>query len=140
LAEVDDVLAAVGAWGPRRDDIRAVALVGSWARGTATTTSDVDVVVLTDRVIGYVASADWVADAVGERAAMVRTADWGVLTERRVRLSSGLEVEFGFAPCSWAAVDPVDPGTAAVVRDGCVPLFDPDGLLDRLAAAVRRGA
>ena len=140
MADVDDVLAAIGAWAPRRDDIRAVALVGSWARGAATETSDVDVVVLTDQLATYVDRDDWVADALGGRAAMVRTAEWGVLTERRARTSSGLEVEFGFAPCAWAAVDPVDPGTAGVVREGCVPLFDPDGLLDRLVAAVRRGA
>jgi len=49
---------------------------------------------------------------------------------------SGLEVEFGFAPPSWAAADPLDPGTAGVVRNGCQPLVDRKGLLDRLITAV----
>jgi uncharacterized protein len=137
LSEVEEVLGAVSVWAAHRGEIRAVALVGSWARGTATAASDVDVVVLTDDVGAYVNSDDWVVDVLGPSAAIVRTGEWGVLTERRVRLSSGLEVEFGFAPCSWAAVEPVDPGTAGVVRDGCRPLFDPEGSLQRLVAAVR---
>jgi uncharacterized protein len=136
LQDVEEVLAAVTAWARRRGDIRAVALVGSWARGEQTAASDVDVVVLTDDPSIYVIGEDWATDALGADATVVRTRAWGVLTERRVLLPSALEVEFGFAPSSWAAVDPVDPGTAAVVRHGCRLLFDPDGLLGRLVAAV----
>ena len=58
--------------------------------------------------------------------------------ERRVRLSSGLEIEFGFVAPSWATTDPVDPGTAAVVRDGVQSLYDPLGLIETLAAAAFR--
>lgn len=76
------------------------------------------------------------SDAVGEAAQLVRAEDWGPLTERRVVLRSGLEVEFGFVSPSWASVDPVDPGTARVVGDGWSPLVDPDGTLARLGAAV----
>ena len=54
----------------------------------------------------------------------MRTKEWGRLTERRVRLSSGLEVDFGFVDPSWTATDPVDPGTASVVLDGCQPMLD----------------
>jgi len=42
-----------------------------------------------------------------------------VLTERRVRLESGFEVELGLVPPTWAEADPVDPGTSTVVRGGC---------------------
>ena len=137
MAEVDDVLAAVGAWAGQRQDVRALALVGSWARGTATVSSDVDLVLLTDDVAHYVERGDWITEALGPQAQLVRTRAWGVLIERRVRLPSGLEVELGFAPCSWAETDPLDPGTAAVIRDGCRPLFDADALLARLVAAVQ---
>lgn len=94
--------------------------------------------VLTDEARIYVRSDRWVADALGPGAAVVRTQAWGVLTERRVRLPSALEVELGFAPCSWAKTDPVDPGTAEVVRDGCRPLFDPDGALASLVTVIGR--
>lgn len=61
------------------------------------------------------------------------------MTERRVRLDSGVEIEFGFTQPTWASVDPVDAGTHRVVRDGLRPLFDPAGLLARLVAAVASG-
>lgn len=99
--------------------------------------SDLDVVVLTDEKSNYVDSAGWVEVAVTEAAPVVRRMEWGpLLTERRIRLDSGLEVEFGFAPLSWASTDPVDPGTADVVRDGCTALHDPDGIVAKLLATA----
>lgn len=130
------VVRSVTAWATQQPDIVGVAVVGSWARGQARMDSDVDLVVLTTDKDRYITDGRWVPDAVGELAELVRTQDWGPLTERRVVLRSGLEVEFGFVPPSWAGVDPADPGTARVVRDGCSPLVDPDGALARLGAAL----
>lgn len=65
----------------------------------------------------------------------MRTLEWGVLTERRFALPSGLEVELGIASPAWAAIDPVDTGTRRVVSDGVRILHDPDGLLETLASA-----
>jgi len=67
---------------------------------------------------------------------IVRTQDWGALTERRVRIASGLEIEFGFASPSWAATDPIDPGTVKVVRRGCTLILDESALFERLIDAV----
>ena len=66
---------------------------------------------------------------------LVRTLQWGDITERRFALASGLEVEFGIGLPAWAAIDPVDPGTQRVVIEGMRILHDPDGLLAALAAA-----
>ena len=49
---------------------------------------------------------------------------------------AGLEIEFGFVRPGWASVDPVDPGTARVVADGCSPVHDPLAAFTRLIAAV----
>ncbi len=114
----------------------ALGLAGSWARQAATMASDVDLVVLTDRPNLYATTTDWVEPATGCPGEVVRTKAWGQLTERRVQLTSGFVVEYGFAPPDWAAVEPLDDGTAQVVADGFVVLFDPDGLLGRLVAAV----
>lgn len=133
---VQRVVRRVASWARQQGDIVGVALVGSWARGQAHMGSDVDLVVLTDDKERYITDDSWVPDAVGEAAQLVRTDDWGPLTERRVVLLSGLEVEFGFVSPSWASVDPVDPGTARVVGDGCSLLVDPEGTLARLDAAV----
>ncbi len=138
LREYETLRQRIVAWAHRQDDVDAVLIVGSWARGLARTDSDVDIVVLTRDVARYVADEHWIADAVGAPAPVVRTQRWGELVERRVRLSSGLEIEFGFVAPSWATTDPVDPGTAAVVRDGAQSLYDPLGLIETLTAAAFR--
>ena len=98
--------------------------------------SDVDLVVLALDPSAYVNDDSWVESAVGELAPLVRTMTWGTVTERRVRLASGLEVEFGFAPLSWASTAPLDPGSAQVVSGGCQAVTDPDSRLAHLIRAV----
>ena len=133
--EVRTLLRRLGAWAERRPDVCGAALVGSWARGTARVTSDVDVVLLTTEPARYVDDVDWLHDLGAVR--LVRTRSWGAVTERRVALPSGLEVELGIGSPSWASTDPVDPGTRRVVADGLRGLYDRDGALARLVAACR---
>jgi hypothetical protein len=98
--------------------------------------SDVDLVVVTDAREQYVSDASWLEAAVGGPAELLRTQGWGPLTERRAVLSSGLHIDFGFVPRSWASTTPIDPGTARVVQDGFVPVVDPNGVLARLLGAL----
>jgi hypothetical protein len=58
------------------------------------------------------------------------------LIERGVLRSSGLEIEFRFAPTAWADSSPADAGTLTIVRDGLVIVYDPESLLARLAEAA----
>jgi hypothetical protein len=109
-------------------------MAGSEARGEAGPDSDVDLVVVVDDPEGLRLDED-VPAALPSGAVDVRTREWGPVLERRFRMPSGLEVELGLAPASWAAV-PVDAGTARVVADGFRVLLDPDGLLTRLVGAV----
>jgi uncharacterized protein len=136
-AECLEVKRSVAQWARRQADIVGVALVGSWARSQARMDSDIDFVVLTPSQDRYVIQDGWPVEALSQPADIIRTKKWGPLTERRVRLPSGLDVEFGFAPPAWASTDPVDPGTAQVVQGGCLPLVDPSGLLARVVEAVR---
>jgi uncharacterized protein len=135
-SEYRRIIGSVAAWAVGQRDIVGVAVVGSWPRNEARMDSDVDLLVVTDDKEPYLSDGSWVAAAVGGPARFVRTQDWGPLTEWRVALRSGLEVEFDFVPRSWANADPVDTGTARVVGDGCSPLVDPEGVLARLMAAV----
>jgi hypothetical protein len=128
-ADVAEVAARVVRWALDRPAVRGVALAGSWARGQPRAGSDVDLVVLTDDE-----PLD-VADALPADAVDLGSRRWGPLHERRFRLTSGLEVDLGLAPLSWAAV-PVDHGTARVVAGGLRVLWDPDGLLTRLVGKV----
>ena len=78
--------------------------------------SDVDLTVLSDNAEGYLADDAWFRQLrPGSR--LIRSATWGPVQERRYRLTSGLHVEFGFAPLSWARV-PLDAGTRRVLGDG----------------------
>jgi len=137
-AEFESVVGAVAAWVRGRPDIHGLAVVGSWARGRAHMRSDVDLIVLAEDPERYADGDDdsWMAEALGRPAVTVRRRAWGVVTERRALLPSGLEVELGLAPLSWACSEPLDPGTAEVVRGGCLPVVDAEGRLARLIDAV----
>ncbi|GAB3566926.1 hypothetical protein GCM10027344_28880 [Spelaeicoccus albus] len=87
--------------------------------------SDVDLVFLTDDVEKHLESLDFVSAIVAPRSTLVRSAQWGPMHERRVRQPGGLVVEFGITTCAWMD-QPVDPGTARVVADGCKILYDQD--------------
>jgi hypothetical protein len=116
--------------------VRALALVGSWARGRPRCDSDVDLVVLVDEPERYRQEDDWAAElGAGE---VLRRREWGAITEHRLALGGTIDLDLGIGPVSWAATDPVDSGTYAVVRDGMRILHDPDGLLAELDAEVRR--
>lgn len=126
---LDDLVARCS----QRADVRAVALVGSWARDDARYDSDVDVVLLTTDRDRYLATDDW-ALALG--AKVIATRQRGVLTERRVLMATGVQVDFGVVDLSWAATAPLDEGTAKVARDGLIPIYDPNCLLKHLKHAA----
>jgi hypothetical protein len=96
--------------------------------------SDVDLVLLTDDPGRYGAELG-ALPPIGP-ARLIGRAEWGPLTELRFRRRSGLQVEVGVAPTSWAAAHPLDEGTARVVGDGLRVVHDPAGLLTALGAAV----
>ena len=133
IARTESVLKAVLAWAASNDAIRGVALVGSRARGTARPDSDIDLVLVVVDPEAFRADDSWL-DAIDWKSTGVgpttrRDALYGALWSRHVRVDDGLEVEFGFAPLSWATRDPPDPGTARVISDGCRVLYDPDAML-----------
>ncbi|MEU5726933.1 nucleotidyltransferase domain-containing protein [Micromonospora sp. NPDC047738] len=129
--EVRSMVDLVTGWSAERADVAGVVVVGSWARGAARMDSDVDIVVLTDNS-GHAEAGVW-ADLLGGE--VVRLAEWGPLREVRVRRPSGLEVELGVVPVSWADTDPVDSGTRRVITEGHRIVHDPAGVLAALSAA-----
>jgi len=133
--DVEALLTRAADWAGRQADIRVLLLVGSWARGNPRLDSDVDLILLTDRVQRYL-DGDVLLHALGAER-VVRRQNWGAIEERRLRLASGLEVEVGIGEPSWAATQPVDEGTRRVVMDGVRVLHDPAELASRLVSACR---
>jgi predicted nucleotidyltransferase len=132
--EVRRVLDLAVAWARSDPTIIAVGLAGSEARGDARLDSDVDLIVLVQRPERWLADETWYR-AFGD-VRLVRAEQFGVLAERRLRLPSGLDIEVGIVPPSWAANDRVDPGTQRVVRDGFQVLYEQDDVLSCLVRSV----
>lgn len=123
---ISRLLTSVAEWAASQSDVRAVALVGSHARGTAGSDSDVDLVVVVDDLVRRLHDQTWVAH-FGD-AASVTHEDWGLVQSLRVTYADGREVEFGLTTAGWAE-PPLEAGTVRVIRDGLRVVFDPDGLL-----------
>lgn len=136
MSGATDLTDAVPPWAAQQGDVRAVGLIGSHARGTATEDSDVDLILVVEDVRMRLHARSWLA-GFGE-VSDVEHEDWGLVQSLRVNYRDGLEVEFGLAPVEWT-MPPLDEGTTAVIRAGLNALFDPDGLLLRAKRAAFPG-
>ncbi len=126
LIQVIDFIEDFMRWSKKRKDIRAVALVGSYAREAAIESSDVDLVIIAEKPDEYTADMEWIR--VFGRAIAQKVEDYGKLTSLRVWYESGLEVEYGFTTREWAKT-PLDKGTKQVIDDGMRVLFEKEVLL-----------
>ena len=136
---IDLIIQVVLAWATAQPKIRALALVGSHARGTARPDSDIDLMLLATNPERFRTFTTWVAQidwrAIGTYPEKWMDEEYGAAWSRRVWVSDW-PVEFTFASLSWANADPPDTGTRQVVSDGCRILHDPDALLTRLCRAI----
>jgi predicted nucleotidyltransferase len=133
--DVEELLTRATEWAAQQDDVRALLLVGSWARGNPRLDSDVDLILLTEHIERYLDATELVRALGAEQ--VVREQNWGAIEKRRLRPVSGLEVEVGIGEPSWASIQRIDEGTRRVVTDGARVLYDPDGLIGRLLLAGR---
>ncbi len=113
-------------WSKKRKDIRAAALVGSYAREAATEASDVDLVIIVEDPQKYLTHTEWLK--VFGTIITQKIEDYGKLTSLRVWYESGLEIEYGFTTRDWAKT-PLDKGTKRVISDGMRVLFEKEVLL-----------
>jgi uncharacterized protein len=112
----------VAAWTAGRSGILGAGLAGS------------RFILLVEDVISYTQQAGWAEELGAMR--IVRTQRRGPLTERRLQLPDGGELDVGIVEPSWASVVPLDPGTRRVVEQGFRILYDPHGLLETLVSTV----
>ena len=117
-------------WVREQKEIWAVLLVGSYARDSAKPDSDIDLVVITDEPEIYLDNDLWIK-GFGEVKEIIKE-DYKAVQVRRVFYGNGLEVEYGITTPDWAKVDPVDPGTERVIKDGAKILLDKNGILELL--------
>jgi uncharacterized protein len=143
MSNIDLILQVVVAWAITQPKIRAVALVGSRARGTARLDSDIDLMLLVMDPDAFRAETTWLADidwrAIGICPRKWQDEEYGAAWSRRVWLTNrSVQVELTFASVTWANADPPDEGTRRVISSGCRILRDPDAWLERLCKAIGR--
>jgi Nucleotidyltransferase domain len=134
LGALDEILHAALALARTETSVHAIALVGSCARGTSGPDSDVDLVILSPEPDDLCRRGDWFTHFGS--VTLVEQRHFGDVTERRLRRGDGVDIEIGLAPLSWAETNPVDTGTARVVREGFSIVFDPHGTLAGLGEVV----
>jgi predicted nucleotidyltransferase len=137
-AQIDEILSRIAAWARSRADILGLALVGSWARGTARYDSDIDLVILVSEPEKFRADVHWLAEIewTDRDITAWHDAQYGSAWSRHVELWPDREIELTFCAPSWAATNPIDPGTIQVVSGGCRILVDKAELLKNLMAAL----
>lgn len=133
LITTSRLLAETTHWAKQSPEIVALALVGSHARDAARPDSDVDLAVLCTNPTALLEAHDWMTRFGEVRSSEVEV--YGPVRSLRVFYRDGLEVEFGLADPTWAAV-PLDPGTRRVLRDGIRVLYDPLGILEQARHAA----
>jgi len=131
--QVNRFLEAFTAWASSRDDIQAVALIGSYARGTATNSSDVDLVVISKHPDYYIKQTKWTS-RFGEITRQ-QIEDYGKLTSIRIWYTDGLEIEYGISDENWVSF-PLDVGTRQVIQDGLLILFERNEILSLAASQI----
>ena len=131
----DELVKAITSWAGDQVDIVSVALVGSHARGSARSDSDVDFVIQCTRPAHYLEDLTWISEFGVAQSVSIE--DWGLVQSVRVFYADGPEVEYGITSSAWVTL-PLDEGTIKVLRDGVIVLLDRDGSLARAVDSVKR--
>lgn len=138
-----DLTAIVRTLVDARDDLRALAVCGSGARGNPRPDSDLDLLIVARDVARWRDAHDWIGELpYGEARLAYRShtaARYGAVWSAHIRLEPDAALELTFAAPDWANHDPVDPGTRQVVRDAFAIVVDKDKHLARLVEACAGG-
>jgi Streptomycin adenylyltransferase len=130
------LLTEVSNWATRRSEIKAAALVGSWASHPAQMDAGIDVMFLTVSPSLFRQDHNWMNEIswsiVDTKIQNWQDQDRGMVWSRHISLEDGTKVKFSFGFPFWASIDIVDFGTAQVINSGCQILYDPENLLSQL--------
>ncbi|HXP76638.1 MAG TPA: nucleotidyltransferase domain-containing protein [Stellaceae bacterium] len=138
--EAERLIGVLSRWVERQHTCRAMAVVGSWARGTARSDSDLDLLLLTNTLDHWSSDADWLPGVGLDEIAMeIKSAQllrYGATRSWHIQLSPPAELELTFADLTWANLTPIDPGSRKVVSGGIRITVDKDKLLATLKRIV----
>lgn len=147
IYSIEAILETVLNWAQTRSEILALALVGSYTRGEATTDSDIDLMAIASNPKFFRQNHDWMHQinwqSINCKIITFNDAQYGAVWSRHIYLnrytakySTKLKIEISFGLPTWASVDPIDSGTFAVVSRGCKILYDSQGILNNLMSKL----
>ena len=155
INSIDVILETVVNWAEIRSEIFGLALVGSYARGEARADSDIDLMAIASNPEFFRQNRDWVYqinwESVNCEILTFNDAQYGAVWSRHIylnkytakdstyvshNLTSKLKIEISFGLPTWAAINPIDSGTFAVVSRGCKIIYDSQGILTRLISKI----
>lgn len=126
---MEKMMKAMEEWAEKEPYIKALILVGSYARGTNKETSDIDLCIITTRKKGMVEKPDFIEIFGSVQKKQIEY--YGACTSVRVWYEEGQEVEFGIVEPSWISV-PLEPGTRKVLNDGYIVFVDKEDYFTNL--------
>ena len=127
--DADELIQKVTSWSNRDCRVIAAGVCGSHARGEARPDSDIDFCILTPDPSSLLEDRSWIYGFGADAKVPVPTEDYDLVQSIRVYYGA-TEAEFGVTDQAWAQL-PIDPETAAVINDGLLILYDPEGLLEK---------
>jgi len=128
IEKSDQFIAKFIDWATNQSHIEAVALVGSYANGTASEESDIDLILLVPDPDILIDDIKWVYQFGVVSDTQIE--HYGKVTSIRVWYSNGPEVEFGITYPTWAS-SPLDNGTKQVIDNGMKVLFERKPILSK---------
>lgn len=103
------------------NQIESAIIVGSYARGTNTENSDLDICIITTNKKEMIENPDFIKQFGA--FSKTQTEYYGACTSIRVWYENGLEAEFGIVEPSWIRLS-LDSGTRKVLNDGYKVIVD----------------
>jgi len=118
---IEDFLNALKKYAINNSDVQSVIIVGSYARGTNTATSDLDLCIISTSKSEMIENPNFIKVFGAFEKKQIEY--YGACTSIRVWYENGFEVEFGIVEPSWISL-PLDVGTQKVLSDGYKVLVD----------------
>ena len=124
--KVDYLLQEFKKWSDYQNQIKGVAIVGSFARGDFHSKSDVDLVIISTNK--EVTIQDILSEFKYDVVNRHQLEQWGpFLTSLRIFYDNEIEVEYGVTTNVWVK-EPLDKGTKEVVSNGFKILLDKESV------------
>jgi uncharacterized protein len=137
--EVHVLLGTIALWAKTQADLKALGLAGSWARGTARSDSDLDLLILADDPEKYRSDQRWLYHITLPKPFRIVSywgTSYGAVWSCHTLLKPAATLELTFAAIEWSSTNPIDEGTRRVVNDGFHVIIDKDRRLQRIVEAI----